>query len=65
MIYPIGIQDFEKIRLQGCVYIDKTAFGEKGRMTLGRSAELTICARKGSYAEGYARVTGIQFKPIE
>ena len=45
--------------------IDKTAFGEKGRMTLGRSAELTICARKGSYAEGYARVTGIQFKPIE
>ena len=25
MIYPIGIQDFEKIRQQGCVYIDKTA----------------------------------------
>ena len=25
MIYPIGIQDFEKIRQQDCVYIDKTA----------------------------------------
>ena len=45
--------------------IDKTAFGEKGRMTLGRPLGFTICARKGSYAEGYARAMGIQFKPIE
>ena len=45
--------------------IDKTAFGENGRMILGRSAGLTFCARKGSYAEGYARDMGIQFKLIE
>ena len=25
MIYPIGIQDFEKLRTSGCVYVDKTA----------------------------------------
>ena len=25
MKYPIGIQDFEKIRQDGCVYVDKTA----------------------------------------
>ena len=23
--YPIGIQNFEKIRKDGCLYIDKTA----------------------------------------
>ena len=26
MKYPIGIQNFEKIRTEGFVYIDKTAF---------------------------------------
>ena len=25
MIYPIGIQDFEKLRNDGYVYVDKTA----------------------------------------
>ena len=25
MIYPIGIQDFEKLRTDGYVYVDKTA----------------------------------------
>ena len=25
MIYPIGIQDFEKLRDSGYVYVDKTA----------------------------------------
>lgn len=25
MIYPIGVQDFEKIRNDGYVYVDKTA----------------------------------------
>ena len=24
-IYPVGIQDFEKLRKEGCVYVDKTA----------------------------------------
>jgi len=23
-IYPVGIQDFEKLRTNGCVYVDKT-----------------------------------------
>ena len=22
--YPVGIQDFEKLRTNGCVYVDKT-----------------------------------------
>ena len=26
MLYPIGIQNFEKIRKDGCVYVDKTRF---------------------------------------
>ena len=25
MLYPIGIQNFEKLRKEGCVYVDKTA----------------------------------------
>ena len=25
MIYPIGKQNFEKLRNEGCVYVDKTA----------------------------------------
>ncbi|MGM9741341.1 MAG: AAA family ATPase, partial [Candidatus Cryptobacteroides sp.] len=25
MLYPIGIQSFEKLRNEGCVYVDKTA----------------------------------------
>ena len=25
MLYPIGIQNFEKLRNEGCVYVDKTA----------------------------------------
>ena len=35
MIYPIGIQDFEKIRQQGCLYIDKTALVYKLAKDIG------------------------------
>lgn len=26
MFYPIGIQDFAKLRTEGFIYVDKTAF---------------------------------------
>ena len=28
MLYPIGIQDFEKIRRDGFVYVDKTKLSQ-------------------------------------
>ena len=37
-LYPIGIQNFEKIRREGYLYIDKTAFRESSLNSLSFSA---------------------------
>ncbi len=47
MLYPIGIQDFEKIRRDGFVYVDKTALIYKLTHGSGRYCFLSRPRRFG------------------
>ena len=50
-IYPIGIQNFEKIRKEGYVYVDKTALMYKlvksGGGNFGKRLGETSCVASG------------------